>query len=392
MKFIHLADTHLGKTESRIREREQDFYSSFKQVVDFAVSSKIDFIVHGGDLFDTARPPTRTLIFAVRELMRLKKAGIPVFIVAGSHDIGVGDTILSVLEEMGLLKNLSASRYYSVLGEKIVMDGELFNDVFICGLAGKRANIDSVYEKLEPLNRGKYSIFIFHHAISDISEKFADIPTSLLPKGFDYYASGHWHGFFETHYDRGLVVYPGSTEYNDLKEMETDREKYFCVVDTETNNFEKIKIRTRPIKTAEVNCNDKDAKDIAKEAAELIPENGGNSILILKLDGRLGKGVKSEINRNQISELAKSRGYLYTKIYLGGLENPEAPFVSTSRKNASEIEEEYLKKQKYEQPSINVARQMITLFGKKLSPAELKSRQKAAIEIVRGFLIDNNKD
>ncbi|MDD5182290.1 MAG: DNA repair exonuclease [Candidatus Nanoarchaeia archaeon] len=392
MKFLHVTDTHLGKTESRIRERELDFYNSFKQAVDYALEKKVDFVIHSGDLFDVARPMTRTLIFAVQQLMRLKEANISVYIAAGSHDIGVEDTIISVLEAIGLLKNLSAARYYKTQGDKIVMDGEMFRDIFICGLAGKRENISDVYEKLQPARKGKYNIFIFHHAISDISEKFADITTSLLPKGFDYYAAGHWHGFFETKYDRGIVVYPGSTDFNDLTEMENHQEKYFCIVDTETKKYEKIRINTRPIVSVSVNCAGCDAKEVSQKTIMSIPPSGDQAILIIKLNGKLGKGTKSGIDRNIISESAKSSGYLYTKIYLSELENPEAPFVSTERKTVSEIEEEYLKKQKYDDASVNVAKQMITLFGKKLSPAELKARQKAAVEIVRGFLVDTKTD
>ena len=85
MKFIHVTDTHLGKRESRIEEREQDFYKAFEQVIDKAIEEKVDFVVHSGDLFDVARPPTRTLIFAVKQLTRLKDEGIPCYIAAGSH-------------------------------------------------------------------------------------------------------------------------------------------------------------------------------------------------------------------------------------------------------------------------------------------------------------------
>ena len=71
MKFIHVADTHLGKTEFKLKEREEDFYRSFKQVIDFAIEKDVDFVIHSGDLFDTARPPMRTVIFAINQINRL---------------------------------------------------------------------------------------------------------------------------------------------------------------------------------------------------------------------------------------------------------------------------------------------------------------------------------
>jgi DNA repair exonuclease SbcCD nuclease subunit len=392
MKFIHVTDTHLGKTESQIREREQDFYKSFEQVIDRAIKEKVDFVIHSGDLFDTARPPTRTLIFAIKQLSRLKEAEIPCFIAAGSHDIGVDDTMISVFEELGLLKNISSNRYYSVDGNNIIIDGELFNGTFICGIAGRRANIEKTYEKLKPARKGDYNIFIFHHIISDISEKFSDIPTSMLPHGFDYYAGGHWHGFFQTKYREGIVVYPGSTDYNDLNEMEKDPAKYFCLVTVKDGktNVHKIEIETRKIVSLTVNCNDMDAAKVSEAVVKKIPPEGEGKILIIKMNGKLGKGVKSEIDRIKISDSSKSKGYLYSKIYIGELENPEAPFVSAKRLTPSEIETEYLEKQKYRKEEIKVAKQLITLLGKKLKPSETEARIKAATEVVRGFLLENN--
>lgn len=394
MKFIHVTDTHLGKSESRIKEREQDFYNSFRQVVDRAIREKVDFVVHSGDLFDSARPPTRTLVFAVQQFSRLKEAGIPCFIAAGSHDIGVEDTMISVFEELGFLKNLSSRRYYSIDGNDIVLDGETINNTFICGIAGRRANIERIYEKLKPAKHEKYNIFLFHHIISDISEKFSDITTSMLPKGFNYYAGGHWHGFFQTKYNEGTVVYPGSTDYNDLNEMESDPNKYFCLVTVENNqtDIEKIRIDTRPILSLTINCNGVDASEVSKKIISEIPPDGKEKILIIKMNGKLGKGVKSEINRNQISESAKSKGYLYSKIYIANLENPDSPFVSSKRRTPSEIEVEYLEKQKYKKEEIKVAKQLIALLGKKLKPSETDGRIRAATEVIRGFLIEDKKD
>ena len=214
----------------------------------------------------------------------------------------------------------------------------------------------------------------------------------MLPHGFDYYAGGHWHGFFQTKYREGIVVYPGSTDYNDLNEMEKDPAKYFCLVSVNDGktHVQKIEIHTRKIVSITANCNDMDAAKVSEYVAKKIPDDGDEKILIIKIDGKLGKGVKSEIDRTKISDSSKSKGYLYSKIYIGELENPEAPFVSAKRRTPSEIETEYLEKQKYQKNEIKVAKQLINLLGKKLKPSETDSRIKAATEVIRGFLLENN--
>ncbi|HDQ59787.1 MAG TPA: DNA repair exonuclease, partial [Candidatus Woesearchaeota archaeon] len=276
MKFVHFTDTHLGKNEAKLEEREKDFYRAFRQAIDFSIEKKVDFVIHTGDIFDRARPAVRTLVFTVEQLSRLKKAGIPCYTIVGSHDIGVEDTIVSVLESVGLLVNLNSARYYKSENGKIKVGGEFAGDCFLCGIAGKRARIKEIYESLEVDLKGKFNIFMFHHIVSDISEKFADIPSSVLPQGFDYYAAGHWHSFAEFRQGSGVIVYPGSTEYNDLFEMEKDTDKYFIYAETEPFKYEKIKINTRDIVSKNFNCTGLDAKDVASKVISGIQHTDKN--------------------------------------------------------------------------------------------------------------------
>ena len=134
-----------------------------------------------------------------------------------------------------------------------------------------------------------------------------------------------------------------------------------------------------------------DAYEVAEKVMEKI-EEGKDKILTIKMYGKLGKGVKSEINRNKIMEHAKLKGYLYSKIYISDLENPNAPEINTQRRTASEVEVEYLEKQKYSNTEIKVAKQLINILGKKIKPSEIKGKVTAAKEIIRGFLLDNKKD
>ena len=92
MKILHIADTHLGysayrkETEEGINQREVDVYDAFKQFVDYAVKSKPDLIIHAGDLFDSVRPNNRAITFAIQQILRLSKQGIPSVLIAGNHE------------------------------------------------------------------------------------------------------------------------------------------------------------------------------------------------------------------------------------------------------------------------------------------------------------------
>ena len=87
MKILHIADSHLGYSAYRratpdgINQREIDTYNSFKQFVDYTVTSEPDLILHAGDLFDSVRPNNRAITFAVNQILRISKSKIPFVVI-----------------------------------------------------------------------------------------------------------------------------------------------------------------------------------------------------------------------------------------------------------------------------------------------------------------------
>lgn len=74
MKFAHLADTHLGYRQFGLLEREKDFYEVFDKIIDKIIEEKVDFVIHSGDLFDSARPSPSALLAFQKGLLKLKGA------------------------------------------------------------------------------------------------------------------------------------------------------------------------------------------------------------------------------------------------------------------------------------------------------------------------------
>ncbi len=385
MKFLHFSDTHLGKTNYKLSEREKDFYKVFKQCVDIAISQKVDFAVHTGDFFDRGNPSHRSIIQAIRQLKRLKEAGIPVFIISGSHDMSMDETAISILEEIGLVKNIAHPSYYEVKDNSITMKGFSYKGVFMCGMAGRQANIQQIFKILKTgpqAENADYKIFMLHHTISDISTKFMDIPTSLLPKGFDYYAAGHWHSDFTVRYDRGVVQYAGSTEYTDATDMESGKKKQVLIVDTKTKEIKHVFLDTRPINITKIDCSSMNPKQVTDECIRKIkPLKGG--LMLLRLSGRISEGSKNMIDRHLINEAAKNAGYLHCKIYLDELLNPNDNKEVRIR-SSKNVEEEFLKAKGYSEGEIRIARIIIELMGRELSRDELlKAKERVIEEIER---------
>ena len=92
VRLIHFSDTHLGHQqyprtdENGLNQREQDVYAAFHAVIDHAVATKADLVVHAGDLFDGVRPSNRALAQAMEGFLKLSRAGIPTVLIAGNHE------------------------------------------------------------------------------------------------------------------------------------------------------------------------------------------------------------------------------------------------------------------------------------------------------------------
>ncbi len=377
MRFIHCGDTHLGRSNFRLEERKQDFFKAFEKVVDTAIKQEVDFVVHSGDLFDVGKPSITTMIKCIKQLKRLKKHGIPFFVVWGSHDVSLTESPVQLLDELDLAVNLADSRYHKD-GDKILLTGEIINGCFICGMPGRRVNARGMYEGFEVKPGGKYNIFVFHHTISEADNITADIPMSLLPPGFDYYAGGHWHKRCEFSYGKGIVVYPGSTEFNTADEM--GEERGFYIVDEGEKKWVKSNSRNATVKELKVECS---AEEVNRLCIESLPEEGDGEMVIIRLKGRLTKGTKASIDRQMIDAVARERGFLTAKVYISQLANPESKvYVETKKRSLKEIERDFLESSGYDGKMVELALNLINVLGGEMTPSEREGAVMEARKLV----------
>ncbi len=370
MNFVHVSDTHLAASNFKLKEREQDFLDAFKQVIDYCLKERPEFVIHSGDLFDKGKPNNSILLFTIKQLKKLKKEGIPLYIIPGSHDVSVDGTFITILEKVGLLTNVAKTSNFIPEEDYIKMKGEETSNAIIYGLPGRRANIKEMYDRVRPVNSDKFKIFMFHHITSNIKETeyFSDIPISSLPKGMDYYAGGHWHEHEEFTYEGKPVIYPGSTEYHDIEIMERGRPRGFIHYVNGEVKF--IKIKTRMIDVKKVNCNNLDPYETTTKCIKEF-KSSNKGLIILKLKGTLKNGKRNEIDVNEIRKKALSKGYLYCNIKLSNVNNPGEKGVTTANKKVNEIENDYLKSKGYSSEEIRTAINLINILGKDYTPNEL---------------------
>ena len=92
--FLHAADLHLGSPFKGLRLRDEALAArlaaasrdAFADLIDRALEEKIAFAIFAGDIFDGDWRDAAIALFFNRQIARLAKEGVPIFLLKGNHD------------------------------------------------------------------------------------------------------------------------------------------------------------------------------------------------------------------------------------------------------------------------------------------------------------------
>lgn len=120
MKFLHVADLHLGISRYNCPERTEDFFLALYSVFEkYAVAEKVDFVLMVGDIFDVKKISPLAMNHAITCLKLLSDNSIPCIAIEGNHDAS------DKLNESD--SNLSWLRSLSKWGNFVLLE-PVFND------------------------------------------------------------------------------------------------------------------------------------------------------------------------------------------------------------------------------------------------------------------------
>jgi DNA repair exonuclease SbcCD nuclease subunit len=233
LKFIHLADTHLGLNWPAIGRRENIqipvYGNAFASIIDTAIETEVDFIIHAGDLVNRPCPPTAAWNRQLHELPRLKEAEIPFIATVGSHDRPesyfdkAGGDILQLLDKrLSLVNRVDTDDHpwYRFKTKRGV-------NVSVYGLGDHRQEQEKSLLELSKkmAQEDDFSILLMHGSIISMPQftgatvKTEMISKLLSQKYVDYVALGHNHQKWE---HKDLQIYnPGSPEYTSFSDAPT---------------------------------------------------------------------------------------------------------------------------------------------------------------------------
>ena len=216
-KIAHIADTHLGYRQYGLLEREEDFYDTFKIMIDDMIDKKVDYVLHCGDLFDQPKPPIKALLVAQECFMKLIDHGIDIYVIAGNHDIlqKRNTSIPQELYENDHFHIITLKNDHYIIEE----------DIFIGGMPFLSKNYEEITKgilnDLAQAARGhKHKILMLHGGIPKYFDFNCEFELDTIPKGFDYYALGHIHQrILEKDFKNGILSYPGCIDIKDKGEI-----------------------------------------------------------------------------------------------------------------------------------------------------------------------------
>jgi DNA repair exonuclease SbcCD nuclease subunit len=219
-RFIHAADLHLGSPFQGLALKDASLAElfveasrkSFSLLVDEAVARKVDFFIVAGDVYDGDWKDNKIGLFFNREIARLERAGIPVFLLKGNHD---AESVIT--RTITLPKNVSEfptakPGTFKLDHLKVALHGQ--------GFAERSAteNLALAYPKPET---GWFNIGVLHTSLTGREPHATYAPCSLedlRSRGYDYWALGHVHDFEIVSQDP-LVVFPGNIQGRSIREQ-----------------------------------------------------------------------------------------------------------------------------------------------------------------------------
>ncbi len=229
-RYAHLADLHLGSwRDNTLRDLSTQV---FNLAIQTCIEQKYDFVLFAGDIFNTSLPAIDIVNHVAAKLQELKSAGIPLYIIPGSHDFSpTGRSMIDVLESAGLLINVckgTVNPDTKQLELKQTIDPK--TGAKITGILGRRGMLDRSY--YENLARAKleesigYKIFMFHTTLTELKPKHLEMmeshAASFLPKNQNYYAGGHIHHKSLINLEGyGPMTYTGALFPNNFSELES---------------------------------------------------------------------------------------------------------------------------------------------------------------------------
>ena len=262
MKFMHLADLHLGKRVNEFSMLEDQKYV-LKQVLDLIDEERAEGLLIAGDIYDKQIPSVEAVRLFDDFLTRLADRHVPVYLIGGNHDsiervsfgarLMSGSGIYMATEYDGTVDVVTVKDQYGTIDIYLL---PFIKPAQVRAVWGEEAEDVRTYQEALVFVMNKLTIrgdnrsillahqFVAGTAVCDSEEHAVGGLDQVDPAcfdGFDYVALGHLHG--AQHAGRETVRYAGTLLKYSFSEVKHNKSVTFV----ELREKGQVELYTRPI-------------------------------------------------------------------------------------------------------------------------------------------------
>lgn len=218
-RFVHAADLHLGSPLSGLALRDpalarrlaDAIREAVTALIDATIEQQADFLLIAGDIYDGEWKDHTVGLTFNREMARLARAGIPVFVIRGNHDAHSVVTRSISLPDNVTVFSARAAETHRLDRIGVAIHGQSFAD---------RQVPENLVRAYPAPVAGHFNIGLLHTSLTGRPPHAVYAPCTLedlRARGYDYWALGHVHAFECVSRDPP-VVYPGNIQGRSIRE------------------------------------------------------------------------------------------------------------------------------------------------------------------------------
>ena len=214
MKFIHCSDLHIDSPLDGLERYPGAPLAALRgatrqalvNLVDLAVSRRVDFLVIAGDIFDGDWRDMNTGLFFNSQMRVLERAGIMVYLKRGNHDAASEVTRALTLPDNVHVFAADGPQTIRRDDLRVALHGRSFSE------RATPHDLAATYPDPVP---GYFNIGVLHTSLAGYAAHDPYAPTSLdilRSRGYDYWALGHVHAREVLRAEYPRIIYCGNPQ------------------------------------------------------------------------------------------------------------------------------------------------------------------------------------
>lgn len=345
MKFIHIADLHLGSSflsasfdKDIAKQRREDLFKAFNKVILACKKREVDLLLIAGDLFEDSKVKASDVNRIIDGFKLIPD--VEIVIVGGNHDY---------IHEKSFYKTLHFPKNVTIF-ESDELEMVEFEELNTCvyGLSFNEKHYSENILQMPSIDENKNNILLLHCDVLTNSD-YLPIEKEILEEGeFDYYALGHIH---KSSMILNNAVYPGSLEPLDFSEQGVHGYIYGEINEDKKLNIKLIKSSIRQFVELKMDISDMTSlEDIISLLTKQLGENKDKFLYRINMHGTLNDLINMEDVKLRLNEEFyyaevidnTTKDYNIPKIYSENRDNIIGQFIKTLKNSEGSVNEDAL--------------------------------------------------